>query len=724
MARKINKSEPKKKSFHKIIQKQIHHLLQSRENAMSYKGICSKLEIKDTMGKQKVLLSLDKMLSKGILDKAEKGKYRIAKSNDYLVGVVDVTRRSTVYVTVEGIEQDIVISSRNTYNVISGDVVKLYVYKQRANGKLEGKIIEVVGRERTEFIGQLELSKEYAFVVPDNKNIPFDIFVPIKKINRAQHKDKVVIHITDWGQKAKNPSGKIIKILGKAGEHHTEIHSILEEYSLPYEFSAQVEEEANAICQKIDEKEVKKRRDMREVTTFTIDPMDAKDFDDALSVQRLENGNWEIGVHIADVSHYVKPHTKLDEEAFNRATSVYLVDRVIPMLPEVLSNKVCSLIPNEQRYTFSAIFEMDERAHILSQWLGRTVILSDKRFTYEQAQQVIDSGSGDLSQEILLLDKMAKILRNDRMKKGAVSFDRSEVKFNLDGDNNPVHVYFKEAKDSNHLIEEFMLLANKKVSEFIGLKGGKPSNKTFVYRVHDEPDSRKLASLNRIVRQFGYKHIQTDSQKTIANSINQLLNDVKGEDEANMLENLAMRCMSKAEYSTDNIGHYGLAFDYYSHFTSPIRRYPDVMVHRLLQHYLDGGKSADKKDYQNRCKHSSGREQLATNAERESIKYMQMKFMKDKVGQEFEGVITGVTRWGVYVEIVENLCEGMIKVREIQSDYYKYDEDNFCIVGKNTKNVYRLGDKVVVQVKNVDDQNRVLDFKLIEEVFLNECQRN
>ena len=546
-----------------------------------------------------------------------------------------------------------------------------------------------------------------------------------------------MVTLTDWPSNSKNPFGKITQVLGKPGDHNTEIHSILVEYGLPYEFPAEIEEEAGNLPIEITKKEIAKRRDMRSDLTFTIDPKDAKDFDDALSFTKLENGNYEIGIHIADVSHYLQEKTKLDDEAYNRATSVYLVDRVVPMLPEMLSNGVCSLRPNEEKLTFSAVFEINEKAQVVNKWFGRTVTYSDQRFAYEEAQSIIENCTlsaikeytmpidisiidkeynvtKEIVEATLKLDELAKKMRKKRMKAGAISFDRVEVKFNLDEDANPIGVFFKEAKDANKLIEEFMLLANRKVAEFIGQEKGKPSKNTFIYRVHDEPNIDKLNALQGIVSKFGYS-LQTDSKEVISQSLNKLLSDVHGKAESNMVETLAIRTMSKAEYTTQNIGHYGLAFDYYSHFTSPIRRYPDVMTHRLLQHYLDGGNSPSAAIYEEKCKHSSEMEYLASRAERDSIKYMQVKYMQDHKNQEFEGVISGVTEWGIYVEIKENKCEGMVRIRDIKSDYFIFDEKQYAIVGQSTKQLYQLGDTVVIKVKKTDLERKHLDFSLIED---------
>ena len=555
--------------------------------------------------------------------------------------------------------------------------------------------------------------------------MPVDVFVPLSKTLKAEDGDKVLVTLEEWPEKADCPNGTIIKILGKPGEHNTEIHSILAEYGLPNEFPTEVENFANNINTSITEDEILKRRDMRSTLTFTIDPKDAKDFDDALSFKELPNGNYEIGIHIADVSHYLQEGTILDDEAYERATSVYLVDRVVPMLPEVLSNNACSLRPNEEKYTFSAVFEINNKAVVENQWFGRTVTYSDARFAYEEAQYIIETESCNIPKDISITDKayktttlikdsiiklneLAKIMRQNRMKDGAISFDKVEVKFNLDETSNPVGVFFKTSKDANKLIEEFMLLANKKVAEFIG-KQSPP--KTFIYRTHDEPNDVKLQGLQRIVSQFGHQ-LNFKNRATTTNSLNTLLKNVKGTKEQNLVDTLTIRCMSKAEYSTKNIGHYGLAFDYYSHFTSPIRRYPDVMVHRLLQHYLDGNKTTNEGVFEEKCKHSSNMESLATKAERDSIKYMQVKYMQDHKDDTFLGVISGVTEWGMYVEIIENKCEGMIRIRDIKGDFYKFNSEEYALIGDRTKTKYQLGDQVEVRVKKADLLKKHLDFVL------------
>lgn len=683
----------------------------------NYKQIADGIDYRNPRQRELVIQALHKLLAEQQIKESEKGKYILNLNIEGTVtGIIDFNQAGNAYVNVPELEDDIFIHSKNVKDALQGDEVLVVTYHFKGK-KLEGSVLEVLKRNREEFVGTFQMinHKDFGFVVCDKKTINTDIFVPKGKIGGASDGDKVVVKMVEWRAGEKNPEGEIVKVLGAPGEHETEIHSILAEYGLPYSFPEDVENEAEKIDRSINDSEVAKRRDMRNICTFTIDPKDAKDFDDALSIQKLDNGNYEIGVHIADVSHYVRPGTLLDDEAYDRATSVYLVDRVVPMLPEVLSNDVCSLRPNEDKFTFSAVFEMDENADLVNQWFGRTVIHSDRRFSYEEAQERIESGEGDLSEEILTLDRLAKILRRERIRNGAITFDRSEVRFNLDENSEPIGVYFKISKDSNHLIEEFMLLANRKVSEFISLnRRGEPTGNTFIYRIHDDPDPTKLEALRDFVSTFGYKMDLANSKK-IADSLNQLLHDVKGKGEENMIETLAMRSMSKAVYSTNPIGHYGLGFDYYSHFTSPIRRYPDLIAHRLLQHYLDGGKSPNKNDYEEKSKHCSAMERLAADAERDSIKFMQVKFMEKHVGQDFQGVISGVADFGFWVQIPENGAEGLIKLRDLMDDSYSYDAKNHLVQGARTGNQYQLGDEVRIRVMKANLIQKQLDFKIIND---------
>lgn len=739
MTKKKKKIYKKKGKVVKDLTKNIFRILnEDSSKFFNYKQIAAKLNVSDTDGKNQIIKKLAELTGTKKIKEIDRGKFQINENRKYSLGTLDVTSNGNGYFITDDYEDDIFIPNINLGKGLQGDVVRAYVYKRKRSKKLEADVVEIIERAKTEFVGVLQKNKNFGFVICDNHKMYADIFISQNKMNGAEHGDKVQATISDWPENSKNPFGKITTVLGKPGDHNTEMHSILLEYDLPYEFEPEVEKEAENLPIEITKQEIAKRRDMRGDLTFTIDPKDAKDFDDALSFTKLENGNYEIGIHIADVSHYLQPKTILDDEAYERATSVYLVDRVVPMLPEMLSNGVCSLRPNEEKLTFSAVFEINEKAQIVGEWFGRTVTYSDQRFAYEEAQNIIENVTlsddvqpykmpidisitdeeyivtKEVVEATLQLDKLAKILRKKRMKQGAISFDRVEVKFNLDEDANPVGVFFKTSQDANKLIEEFMLLANRKVAEFIGSHKGKPSNKTFIYRVHDEPNDEKLASLQNIISKFGYK-INTDTKETTSATLNQLLSDVQGKAESNMIETLAIRTMSKAVYTTQNIGHYGLAFDYYSHFTSPIRRYPDVMTHRLLQHYLDGGETPKADPYEEKCKHSSKREELASKAERSSIKYMQVKYMQDHKDEVFDGVITGVTEWGIYVEISANKCEGMVRIRDIKSDYYIFDEEQYAIVGQSTKQMYQLGDDVKVQVKKTDLERKHLDFNLIED---------
>ncbi len=733
--KKNTQSNKKAGKIDNLSQTILEILRKDHSKSHNYKQIATKIGVDDPSSRNQITKKLKSLLEKGSIQEIDRGKYIITPSQNYYTGRVDIAGRGQGYVIVEDLEDDIFIKNKNLNKALNGDIVEVYVFSRKKGGKSEGEITKIIERKRTEFVGTIQIQENFAFVEVTDYKMYTDIFVPKNKIGDAKNGEKVLVAMEDWPEKADSPFGRVIKVLGMPGEHNTEIHSILAQYGLPYEFPKEVEDYANKIDTSIKESEIKKRRDMRDALTFTIDPKDAKDFDDALSFEKMENGNYEIGIHIADVSHYLTPGNELDDEAYERATSVYLVDRVVPMLPEILSNNACSLRPNEEKYTFSAVFEMNQKAEVVNQWFGKSVTLSNARFSYEEAQHIIENNEfitksetlsldipADISitdegysiQEeiaigILEMDRLAKILRTKRMRAGAISFDKVEVKFILDEQNKPEGVYFKESKDANKLIEEFMLLANRSVAEFIGKQNPK---KTFVYRVHDEPNDEKIAALENIIKRFGYK-LNTKDRNSTATSLNKLLADVQGKKEQNLIDTLAIRSMSKALYTTHNIGHYGLAFDYYTHFTSPIRRYPDVMVHRLLQHYLENGTSAKVEEYEEKCSHSSDMENLAANAERDSVKYMQVKYMMDHQDQEFLGVISGVTEWGIYVEIISNKCEGMVRLQDLKDDHYSFDQEEYAVIGQRTKKVYQLGDEVYVKVKNADLVKKHLDFTML-----------
>ncbi|MBN1951110.1 MAG: ribonuclease R [Bacteroidales bacterium] len=677
----------------------------------NYKQLAKLLLIKS--GPEKVLLNtlLHKLSNAGYLEELSPGKYKLKATGGNIVGKIQITQGGYGFVVSDEIEEDVFVSQKNLHKALNGDIVKIYLFARKKKLNPEGEVVQIIERARETFVGVLEILERYAFCIPDSRQMPYDIFIPLEKLGGAKNGQKVITRIYDWPEKAKNPFGEVIEILGMPGENDTEMHAILAEFGLPNKFSEEVEQDAEQISELITEEDIAERRDFRKITTFTIDPADAKDFDDALSFQKLPNGNWEVGVHIADVTHYIRPKTILEEEALARATSIYLVDRVVPMLPERLSNFLCSLRPNEEKLCFSAVFELDDKAELLNEWFGKTIIYSDRRFAYEEAQHVIDTGEGDLKEEILKLNQLAQTLRSKRFMDGAISFERDEVKFEIDENGKPLGIKFREHGTANELIEEFMLLANRRVAEFVGNVPNKKERKTFVYRIHDKPNQEKLQKFASFVRKFGHNIMFTQGD-TISTTLNTILSEVKGKPEQNIIETLAVRSMAKAAYSTDNIGHYGLSFKHYTHFTSPIRRYPDMMVHRMLFDYLKGEESKSKKKYEARCRHASEMEQLAVDAERASIKYKQVEFMQDKTGKVFDGIISGVTEFGLFVEIIENKCEGLVATRDMQDDFYEYDEDNYCLNGRHTGKTYQLGDPVKIEVLRANLSRKQLDFAL------------
>jgi ribonuclease R len=688
---------------------------QNGNTPLNYKQVSAKLNVRDPESREIIFEILKDEAFSGVLKELSPGKFQLLELKTFIEGKVDLTNDGSAFiVTDDEFESDIFVAPRKLRNALNGDRVKVYVYAKSKGKHKEGEVIEIIQRAKTEFTGIVKLSERFAFFVPDDRKMMHDIFIPMNQLNGAKNGIKAVAEITDWPSDAKNPIGRIKHILGAQGENDTEMNAILAEYGFPLSFPAEVEHEAEEIPEIITEQEIAKRRDFRDILTFTIDPFDAKDFDDAISFKRLENGNYEVGVHIADVSHYIIPDSALDKEALDRATSVYLVDRVIPMLPERLSNGLCSLRPKEDKLCFSAVFEMNEEAHIITEWYGKTIIHSDRRFTYEEVQEIIEAKAGDHVDEILRLNELAYILRARKFKNGAISFETTEVKFMLDATGKPTGVYVKERKDAHKLIEDFMLLANRKVAEYVSKLGKGKHKYTFVYRAHDSPKPESLANFAKFAERFGYK-INTKSDKETAKSLNFLMEDVEGKKEQNVLTQLAIRSMAKAIYTTKTSSHYGLAFDHYTHFTSPIRRYPDVMVHRLLFHYLNGGQSANAEHYEELCKHSSQMEKKAADAERASVKYKQAEYLRDQVGNVFSGVISGVTEWGMYVEIIENKCEGMIRLRDISDDFYTLDEKNYAIIGQRKKKVYQLGDEVTIRVKNVDLTKKQIDFSLVQD---------
>ena len=714
MAKKKEKKAGKRMKKKELSKAVLDFFHAKQDEVISLKYIFSELKLTTHPLKMLCMDILSDLLADDYITEVDKNKYKLNNHGIEMTGTFQRKSNGKNSFIPEGGGDPIFVAERNSAHAMNNDKVRIAFYAKRRGCEAEGEVIEILQRANDTFVGTLEVEKSYAFLVTENRTLANDIFIPKDKLKGGKTGDKAVVKVTEWPDKAKNPIGQVLDILGKAGDNTTEMHAILAEFGLPYVYPQSVEKAADKIPAEISAEEIARREDFRKVTTFTIDPKDAKDFDDALSIRPLKDGLWEVGVHIADVTHYVKEGSIIDKEAEKRATSVYLVDRTIPMRPERLCNFICSLRPNEEKLAFSAIFDITEKGEVRDSRIVHTVIESDRRFTYEEAQQIIETKEGDFKDEILMLDTIAKALREKRFTAGAINFDRYEVKFEIDEKGKPISVYFKESKDANKLVEEFMLLANRTVAEKIGKapKGKKP--KVLPYRIHDLPDPEKLDNLAQFIARFGYR-LRTSGTKTdVSKSINHLLDDIQGKKEENLIETVSIRAMQKARYSTHNIGHYGLAFDYYTHFTSPIRRFPDMMVHRLVTRYMDGGRSVSETKYEDLCDHSSNMEQIAANAERASIKYKQVEFMSERLGQTYDGVISGVTEWGLYVELNENKCEGMIPIRDLDDDYYEFDEKNYCLRGRRKNRIYSLGDAITVKVARANLEKKQLDFALVE----------
>ncbi|MCF8298297.1 MAG: ribonuclease R [Saprospiraceae bacterium] len=718
MAKKKSKKRSSK-SKNSFVNTVLNVFVENPYKSFNFKQVSANLGISDVASRELVKNIISDLSTKKIILEEKKGKYKLNPehfteiiSGNSIEGIVDMKPTGKAYIIAEGLDEDIFIAANNTNKALHGDKVKVLLFPKRKGHKIDGQIVEVLERKRNTFVGTIQKSKKYAFLVPDNKTMHVDIYIHLDDLKGAQNGQKAIAKLIEWPKYSANPFGEIIDVLGDPGNNDVEMNSILAAHDFPLSFPKEVENDASKIKNIIPESEIKQRKDFRNIWTCTIDPFDAKDFDDAISLKKLKNGNIEVGIHIADVAYYVKPDSPIDKEAYQRGTSIYLVDRVIPMLPEKLSNFVCSLRPNEEKLCFSAVFELDEKSKVLNQWFGRTIIKSDKRYNYAEVQSIIEGGDDAYKNEILELHQHASKLRELRFNSGSIAFRSQEVKFELDESGKPIGAFIKEQKESNHLVEEFMLLANRKVAEFIGKPNNNQNPKTFIYRVHDEPNPEKLQTFSEFISKLGYK-ISLSSRKSIAFSFNNLFKEIEGKGEENMIETIAVRTMSKASYSTDNIGHYGLAFKHYTHFTSPIRRYPDLMTHRLLDMYLSQKPSVNKEKYEEKCDHCSIMERNAISAERESVKYKQAEFLLDKVGEEFNGLISGVSKWGIFVQLDDNKCEGMVSLKDMIDDFYYLDDDNYCVIGQRYGHEYKLGDPVRIRVKRVDLQKKMMDFEIV-----------